>query len=86
MAESHLDHPGDVTWFAGQQPLQVVGPCAHPCDHNGAAVVAWGPDYEHYCLVECPSCGCRSWTVEYPPPFSPERPKYRERGYLATSR
>jgi transglutaminase-like putative cysteine protease len=49
---------------------------------RGKAAAAWGPDYEHYCIVECKECGCRSWTVEYPPLFSPERPKYQRRSLV----
>lgn len=84
MAETHLDHPGEVTWFAGHGPKPPLGAsCDHECDHNfSCAVVAWGPDFDHYSLVECAVCGCRSWTVEYPPPFSDDRPKYRERGFV----
>jgi rRNA maturation protein Nop10 len=84
VAETHLDHPGEVTWFEGYGPKRPLGlPCNHPCDHNfSCSVIAWGPDYEHYCIVECKECGCRSWTVEYPPPFSPERPKYQRRSLV----
>jgi hypothetical protein len=86
MAEASLDHAGEVTWYPNERPLPVVGPCPHgDCEHRIGSVIAWGPDYEHYCLVRCDDeCAgtCRTWTVEYPPPFTPERPKYRERGYL----
>lgn len=82
MAEAHLDHPGDVTWFKGHGPKQATGPCTHSCDHNWTmSVIAWGPDYEHYSLNECTKCGCRAWSAEYPEPFSVDRPKFR-RGQL----
>jgi rRNA maturation protein Nop10 len=85
VAETHLDHPGEVTWFAGYGPAQPTGACEHACPHDGAGVIGWGPDFEHYSLVRCPDCGCRAWTVEYPPPFSDDRPKYRVREFLAVA-
>lgn len=80
MAEAHLDHPGDVSWFAGHQPKTSLGElCDHPCDHHFTlANIAWGPDYEHYALNECRECGCRGWAAEYPEPFSLSRPKHRQ--------
>ena len=71
MGEVHLDHPGDVSWWHGQGPLPVIGPCPHVCEHTIIRTIAYGPDFEHYCLVRCdePSgCAgqCRAWTAEYP--------------------
>lgn len=69
MAEAHLDHPGDVSWFKGYGPRTVIGPCPHDCDHAGEATIAWGPDYAHYELVECTeACArtCRAWTGSWP--------------------
>lgn len=77
MAEPHLDHPGEVSWFPGKGPAQVLGPCPHTgCPHNTLAAIAWGPDFEHYTLDECRvpadlgGCGgtCRSWSSEVPRP------------------
>lgn len=83
MSETHLDHPGDVSWFKGHGPADVIGDCDHDCPHDSTAVIAWGPDYEHYCLTQCDvwyGCAgqCRAWSAEYPPPFSDARPKYRQ--------
>lgn len=71
MAETHLDHPGEVSWFAGHRPLPVLGPCPHTCAHRMARTVAWGPDFEHYTLIQCDDkdgCAgkCRGWLTEYP--------------------
>jgi len=72
MAEVHLDHPGDVSWFAGHGPLPVIGPCPHDtCEHTIIPTIGYGPDFEHYCLVRCDDpngCAgqCRGWTAEYP--------------------
>jgi hypothetical protein len=72
VAEAHLDHPGDVTWFKGHGPAPVLGPCPHrDCPHNLLGTVAWGPDYEHYTLITCDvggGCagGCRAWQPEWP--------------------
>lgn len=77
MAEPHLDHPGEVSWFPGKGPAQVLGACPHrACPHNTLAAIAWGPDFEHYTLDECRvpadlgGCGgtCRSWSSEVPRP------------------
>lgn len=70
MAEPHLDHPGDVLWYAGQAPAAVIAPCPHgSCPHNQLAVIAEGPDWMHYTLDRCDvpaaegGCGgtCRAW-------------------------
>ncbi len=67
MAEAHVDHPGEIRWFAGYGPSPVLGPCPHSaCTHNAQSVIAWGPSYERYELVQCDrpeSCdgGCRVW-------------------------
>jgi len=75
MAEAHLDHPGEVTWFPNQQPATVLGECPHEtCPHNEMRDIAWGPDYSHYVLVACivpaetGGCDgqCRAWSAEYP--------------------
>jgi hypothetical protein len=77
MAEPHLDHPGDVTWFPGQRPAPVLGDCPHTrCPHDSLRCVAWGPDLEHYTLDQCTvptdagGCGgqCRAWSSEVPHP------------------
>lgn len=84
MAEAYLDTDGDVEWFAGYGPKKVTGPCTHTCDHNWTLhAIAWGPDFEHYILDECQECGCRGWSAEYPPPFSPDRPKMRQGRLMA---
>ena len=72
MAEANLDHPGEIHWFKGETPLPVLGPCPHTdCKHLGQGVIAWGPTYERYELVECgiaggDGCGaqCRAWSDE----------------------
>jgi hypothetical protein len=71
VAEVHLDHPGEITWFAGRSHAPITGLCSHTCPHHGQAVVAWGPSYDRYELVECQvklnehpdGCGgrCRAW-------------------------
>ena len=65
MAEPHLDHPDDVHWFSGYGPATVLGDCPHTaCEHRGQSVIAWGPDLDHYELVECDmDCDstCRAW-------------------------
>ena len=64
----HVDKPGEIKWFAGYGPRAVIGPCPHiGCRHHAQAVIAWGPDYERYELVECnvsEHCAgrCRAWT------------------------
>lgn len=67
MAETHLDHPGEVSWWVGHQPGTVVGPCPHSeCEHLDVRTIAYGPDYAHYELHECTGCRCRGWYGEYP--------------------
>lgn len=57
-----LDHPGEVSWFSGYGPLPIIGDCDHTdCLHRGTADIAYGPDFDHYELVECSDCGCRAW-------------------------
>ena len=74
MADVHVDKDvieKGIDWFKGHGPLPVIGDCPHACEHNGTSVIAWGPDNEHYCLVECDDrqrgCLCRGWSAEYPP-------------------
>lgn len=80
MAEARLDHPGDVHWFSGYGPAQILGPCPHTeCAHNALSDIAWGPDFEHYTLVTCDvanGCNgyCRAWAAEHP---QGEGPKHR---------
>jgi hypothetical protein len=67
MAEAHLDHPGEVSWFVGHGPAPVIGPCPHVnCRHLGGSNIAWGPDIEHYVLDECSDCLCRAWSPDNP--------------------
>lgn len=74
MAEPHLDHPDEISWFAGYGPAPVLGPCPHAtCKHLGQGVIAWGPSLDRYELVECGSINpadeadndcashCRAW-------------------------
>lgn len=74
MAEAHLDHPGEVSWFHGHAAAPVIGPCPHSgCKHLGTGVIAWGPSMDRYELVACGSidpadesdsdCAmtCRAW-------------------------
>ncbi len=70
MAEPHLDHPGEITWFKGTGPRPVLGACPHvSCSHAAQSTVAWGPSLERYELVVCdmPRTGagcagsCRAW-------------------------
>lgn len=86
MADPHLDHPGEVSWFPGKGPAQVLGPCPHTrCPHNAGAAIAWGPDLEHYTLDECrvgPEVGgcdgqCRSWAAEVPIEEGPGKGRIR---------
>jgi hypothetical protein len=82
MAEAHLDHPGEITWFAGHGPAAVLGDCPHTCAHTMIRNIAWGPDHGHYTLNECIVPGgcdgrCRAWAEEWPPPHSAHRPKHR---------
>ena len=82
MAEPHLDHPGETTWFAGYGPAPVIGPCPHvDCEHHGVRDIAWGPSYDQYALVACDDqCDgqCRGWFGEHPtggpgPRYQPPR-------------
>lgn len=74
MAEPHLDHPGEITWFKRYGPAPVLGPCPHAaCKHFGQGVIGWGPSMERYELILCGSidlldesdsdCAstCRAW-------------------------
>ncbi len=75
MAEPHLDHPGEISWFKRYGPAPVLGPCPHTnCGHWGTSVVAHGPSMDRYELVDCGSldrgdesptdCAstCRAWS------------------------
>jgi hypothetical protein len=79
VAEAHLDHPGGVSWWVGNGPAPILGDCPHECEHRDTRTVAWGPDFEHYELVECldtEGCAaggrnttgvvCRGWSAEHP--------------------
>jgi hypothetical protein len=66
VAEAHLDHPGEITWYAGHGPQPVLGDCDHACAHHLQAVIAWGPSLDRYELVRCDvpyGCNrtCRAW-------------------------
>jgi hypothetical protein len=68
-SRAYLDHPGELHWFTGHGPATVVGPCPHSCVHNATSVVAHGPDFEHYELVDCDvrdGCAgrCRGWVAQ----------------------
>lgn len=71
----HVDNPGEIRWFAGKGPSRVVGPCPHDgCPHNAQSVIAWGPDYARYELIQCDAdCAghCRAWTDGGPVATSP---------------
>ena len=84
MSEPNLDHPGEIHWFKGHEPRPVLGPCPHAeCKHLGQGVIAWGPSYERYELVECGNidpanesdsdCAthCRAWVDEHGRVVSP---------------
>lgn len=78
MGEAHLDTDGGVRWFKGHGPAPVVGPCPHDdCDHKWtSSVIAYGPDFAHYELLECRTtkgegCGCRGWYGEWPAGHTP---------------
>jgi hypothetical protein len=64
----HVDNPGEIRWFAGEGPATVIGLCPHhECRHHAQSVIAWGPDYHRYELVQCDvdehcAGGCRAWT------------------------
>lgn len=75
MGEAHLDHPGDWHWFMGHGPAEIIGDCPHEnCPHHAGSVVAYGPDYRHYELIQCDvdeGCNgnCRGWMAEFPHPY-----------------
>lgn len=92
MAEAHLDHPGELTWWVGHGPAPILGDCPHvDCAHRDTATVASGPDFEHYELVICMErgagkCGgrCRGWHAEYPKAERPAGfPQHRWHGFKA---
>lgn len=59
-----LDTPGGVKFFHGHGPAPVLGPCLHNCPHRHRTVIAWGPDWERYELIQCDQvCAgqCRGW-------------------------
>lgn len=59
-----VDVPGGVKFFEGHGPAPVLGPCPHDCEHRHQTVIAWGPDWERYELIECDQvCAgrCRGW-------------------------
>jgi hypothetical protein len=66
---ARIAHGGDVHWFSGYQPGAVDGACPHGrCPHNTVGVIAWGPTFGRYELVQCDvrgdvGCrgGCRAW-------------------------
>jgi hypothetical protein len=69
VAEPHLDHPGEISWYAGRGPAPVLGACDHTCGHEHQSVIAWGPTYERYELAQCDvpdGCAgrCRAWIDE----------------------
>jgi hypothetical protein len=61
-----LDNPGEVSWFHGHGPKKPIGDCDHVCRHLSTSVIAYGPDFDHYELVECYDCKCRSWIPDSP--------------------
>lgn len=64
MSEAHVDNPGEIRWFKGYGPAEVLGSCPHDCPHNAQTTIAWGPSLERYELVACDkACGgfCRAW-------------------------
>lgn len=66
MAETFVETPGQVRFFAGHGPAPVLGPCPHDCRHNAQSVIAWGPDERRYELMTCDvddGCAgrCRGW-------------------------
>lgn len=71
MAEVHLDHPGEMSWWVGHGPAPILGDCPHTCEHRDTSTVAYGPDYAHYELVVCieaDGCAgaCRGWHAVVP--------------------
>ncbi|MFD6677504.1 hypothetical protein ACFWDA_24480 [Rhodococcus zopfii] len=67
MAEAHVDQDmrehGTIRWFKGEGPMRNPQQYTGDCPHMGQGVVGWGPDEQHYELVECSDCGARSWTT-----------------------
>lgn len=66
MAEAHLDHPGEISWYKGYGPAAVLGPCEHTCPHNAQSVIGWGPTMDRYELAQCDvpegcASACRAW-------------------------
>lgn len=54
MAEVHLDHPGEITWFDGWGSIPIAGLCTHAgCKHQFTSVIAWGPSLDRYELIRC---------------------------------
>lgn len=68
MAETNLDHPGEMSWYKGYGPSPVLGSCPHSmCSHNNQSAIGWGPSYNRYEIVQCDvpeHCdgGCRAWS------------------------
>jgi hypothetical protein len=71
MPDFQLDNPGEISWLYGRGPALVLGPCSHGCKH-ARSLIAMGPSYDRYKLVECngvrPGGGetecagrCRAW-------------------------
>lgn len=61
-----LDVPGGVRFFHGHGPAPVLGPCPHDCEHRHLSVIAWGPDWQRYELIQCDMvCDgqCRGWKI-----------------------
>jgi len=76
MADPHLDHPGEITWWPNQGPVPVLGPCPHDCQHYLGATIAHGPDLRRYVLVRCDvpeGCDgrCRAWCPDGPHASTP---------------
>ena len=61
-----VDH---IQWFAHHGPADPIGPCPHDCKHTSGRVIAWGPSFRHYELIQCDDvCGgkCRAWESALP--------------------
>lgn len=66
MAEAHLDHPDEISWYKGYGSAPVLGPCPHDCPHGNQSVIGWGPDMRRYEMVQCDELSgcnttCRAW-------------------------
>lgn len=66
-----ISHPGETTWYRHYGPLPEIGPCPHRCPHTLTKPIAWGPDFDHFELVQCvveQGCAaqCRAWHPHYP--------------------